>query len=140
MVRSCLMYIQRMHSIKKKKQLLQNAIKAYETAIAYRVADVTTSATYQIAELYHDFAKALLKSERPKGLSGEVLEEYNLLLEDQAFPFEEKAINIHAANLNQVRDGVYTKWTKRSLDVLQKLQPGRYAKHEKINKYVEAIH
>jgi TolA-binding protein len=126
--------------IKKKKQLMQNTIKAYETAIKYRVAEVTTAATYQIGELYRDFAKSLMKAPAPKGLSGESLEQYRLLLEDQSFPIEERAIEIHVANVKQIKDGIYDKWVKDSLKELRKLQPARYAKDEKVQRYVETIH
>ncbi len=127
-------------SLKKKKGLMQNAIKAYENAMNYKVAEVSTAATYQIGEIYHDFARALMQSQRPKGLSADELEQYNLLLEEQAFPFEEKAIDIHVANVNRTQDGIYDEWVKKSLQVLGKLQPVRYAKNEKIESYVEVIH
>ena len=127
-------------TIKRKKQLLQNSIKAYETAIKYRVAEVTTAATYQIGEIYADFAKALMNSPPPAGLSAEAKEQYQILLEDQAFPFEEKSIDIHVANIKQINGGIYDKWVKNSLNKLRKLQPARYAKDEKIEDYVEAIY
>ena len=120
---------------------MQNAIKAYETAIQYRVAEVTTSATYQIAEIYRDFATSLMQSQKPKGLSADELEQYEILLEEQAYPFEEKAIAIHAENIKQIRDGgVYDNWVKKSLAELRKLQPVRYAKFEKVDNVVEAIY
>ena len=127
-------------SLKKKKGQMQTAIKAYENAMAYKVAEVSTAATYQIGEIYHDFARALMQSQRPKGLSVEELEMYNLLLEEQAFPFEEKAIDIHAANVKRTQDGIYDEWVKKSLQMLAKLQPVRYAKNEKIESYVEIIY
>ena len=127
-------------SLKRKKDLLQTTIKAYETAIQYRVAEVTTSATYQLGELYADFAKSLTHSEPPRGLSGDALAQYKVLLEDQAFPFEEKSINIHAANLDEIRQGIYDKWVKASLDKLRKVEPARYAKDEKVLPYVESIY
>ena len=127
-------------SLKKKKALMQNAIKAYENAISYKVAEVTTAATYQIGEIYHDFARALMQSQRPKKLSAEELEQYELLLEEQAYPFEEKAIDIHVANVKRTQDGIYDEWVKNSLQVLGKLQPVRYAKNEKIESYVEVIY
>lgn len=126
-------------SLKKKKSLMQQTIKAYEIAMSYKVAEVTTAATYQIGEVYHDFARALMKSQRPKGLSGEELEQYDLLLEEQAYPFEEKAIDIHVANANRTQDGIYDEWVKNSLEVLGTLQPVRYAKIERIESYVEVI-
>ena len=127
-------------SLKKKKGQMQNAIKAYENAMNYKVAEVTTAATYQIGEIYHDFARALMKSQRPKRLSAEELEQYELLLEEQAYPFEEKAIDIHVANVKRTQDGVYDEWVKKSLQVLGKLQPVRYAKNEKIDSYVDIIY
>ena len=107
--------------------------------MSYKVAEVTTAATYQIGEVYHDFARALMKSQRPKGLSADELEQYELLLEEQAFPFEEKAIDIHVANANRTQDGIYDEWVRNSLEVLGKLQPVRYAKIERIESYVEVI-
>ena len=119
---------------------MQSSIKAYEQALKYKVADVSTSATYQIAEIYNDFARALMKSQRPKGLSSDEKEQYDILLEEQAFPFEEKAIDIHIANVQNVTIGVYNDWVKKSLKQLSKLQPVRYAKTEKVEGYVDSIH
>jgi hypothetical protein len=36
-----------------------------------------------------------MASERPKSLKGEELEQYDLLLEEQATPFEEQSIKLH---------------------------------------------
>jgi hypothetical protein len=127
-------------SLKKKKAQMQNAIKAYENAINYKVAEVTTAATYEIGEIYHDFARALMQSQRPRKLSAEELEQYELLLEEQAYPFEEKAIDIHVANVKRTQEGIYDEWVKKSLGILGKLQPVRYAKNEKIESYVEIVY
>ncbi|VAW92168.1 TPR domain protein, putative component of TonB system [hydrothermal vent metagenome] len=127
-------------SLKKKKRLMQKTIKAYQQALNYKIADVSTSATYQIAEIYNNFARALMKSQRPKGLSADEKEQYDILLEEQAFPFEEKAIDIHVANVKNVNTGIYNNWIKKSLRQLSRLQPVRYAKTEKVERYVDAIH
>ncbi len=127
-------------SLKKKKRLMQKTIKAYQQALNYKIADISTSATYQIAEIYNNFARALIKSQRPKGLSADEKEQYDILLEEQAFPFEEKAIDIHVANVKNVTVGIYNNWVKKSLQQLSKLQPVRYAKTEKVEQYVDAIH
>jgi len=76
-------------------------------------------------------ASGLFASERPKGLSSTDLEQYDLLLEEQAFPFEEKAIEIHETNADRVKTGIYDEWVKKSLIALRKLQPVRYAKLER---------
>jgi hypothetical protein len=103
----------------------------------YRVAEITTAATYYIAEIYNNFAGALLQSQKPKNLNADELDQYNVLIEEQAFPFEEKAIDIHAANAERVKDNVYDKWVKLSITELSKLNPIRYAKQEKRETYVQ---
>ena len=124
-------------SLQKKKQLMQQSIDAYSRAIDYQVAEVTTEATYQIGEIYHEFAKSLLASQRPKGLDDEQLEEYELLLEEQAYPFEEKAIDIHLANFRRIPQGTFDKSTRKSLQVLGEMMPFRFAKVESSDAYVE---
>jgi len=124
-------------SLGRKKKLMQQSIDAYSKAIDYQVAEVTTEATYQIAEIYHDFARALMDSERPPGLDTEQLEEYQLLLEEQAFPFEEKAIDIHLANFRRIPAGTYDEPTRNSLRVLGEMMPYRYARVESSDPYVE---
>ena len=126
-------------SLKKKKNLMEKVVKSYDNAMKYRVSEITTSATYYIAEIYNDFAGSLLQSQRPKKLSEDELDQYNVLLEEQAFPFEEKAIDIHAANAERVKDNIYDKWVKLSIAALSKLNPIRYAKSEKRESYVEHI-
>ena len=126
-------------SLKKKKNLMRKVVSSYDNAMKYRVAEITTAATYYIAEIYNDFAGALLQSHRPKKLSADELDQYNVLLEEQAFPFEEKAIDIHAANAARVKDNIYDKWVKASIKALSKLNPIRYAKAEKGELYVDHI-
>ena len=126
-------------SLKTKKAKMEVALKAYAAAAEYGVADVATAATYQTAELYSDFGKALLASQRPKKLSQLELEQYNVLLEEQAFPFEEKAIALHEMNAHRSAEGIYDKWVKESFNALSKLRPGRYAKAELSEVVVDAI-
>jgi len=91
---------------------------------------VTTAATYEMAELYRVLGKDVMSSERPKKLSKDEMEQYEALLEEQAYPFEEQAISIHEANVARARDGVYDEWVKRSYTALAELKPGRYGKTE----------
>lgn len=118
-------------NLKKKKQLMQASIKAYTAAAEYGIEAVTTASTYRIAEIYNSFSRELFKSERPKGLSADELEQYDILLEEQAYPFEEKAIEVHEVNAQRTQEGVYDTWVKKSFSALTKLSPVRYAKVEK---------
>ena len=65
-----------------------------------------------------------MTSERPKKLSKVELEQYNVLLEEQAFPFEEKATELHEVNAHRAASGVYDKWVKSSFDALARAAPG----------------
>ncbi|HKK05347.1 MAG TPA: tetratricopeptide repeat protein [Gammaproteobacteria bacterium] len=126
-------------SLRRKKRLLQTAITNYKQALDYGVAGVTTAATYGLGELYYDFSKSLLSSPRPKRLSDEALEQYSILLEEQAEPFEEKAIAIHDTNRRRMADGLYDQWIEKSLQTLRKLRPVTYAKQERHDAYVAEI-
>jgi TolA-binding protein len=122
-----------------KKARMEDALKAYAVAADYGVADVTTAATYRIATLYRDFGKALLSSERPKRLSRVEREQYDVLLEEQAYPFEEKAIELHEVNARRATQGVYDQWVKDSFAALRELRPVRYGKSEVTEGAIDAI-
>ncbi|HEX7960793.1 MAG TPA: tetratricopeptide repeat protein, partial [Terriglobales bacterium] len=117
-------------SLKQKKQRMDATIKGMGQLVDYEIADVTAAATFYIAETYSDFGHSLLESEKPTNLNAAELKEYEDTLDEQAFPFEEKAINVHEKNIGMLRTGVFNEWTKKSLDRLAELMPGRYAKPE----------
>ena len=122
-----------------KKTKMEDALKAYAAVADYGVADVTTAATYRIATIYREFGKALMASERPKKLSKVEREQYDVLLEEQAFPFEEKATEYHEVNARRAASGIYDKWVKSSFDALRELRPVRYGKNERAEEVIDAI-
>ena len=126
-------------SLADKRRAMEAALKAYEQAADYQVADVTTAATFESAELYRQLGKDLMSSERPKGLSKDELEQYDVLLEEQAFPFEEKSIKLHEVNAARAKDGTYDEWVQKSFGALAQLNPGRYGKAEIGETLVESI-
>jgi tetratricopeptide (TPR) repeat protein len=117
-------------SLVAKRKALDAAVQAYKEVAEYQVAETTTAATYETAELYRTLAHDLMTSERPKKLSGEALEQYNALLDEQSFPFEEQAIAIHEINAKRVQDGVYDDSVRKSFTALAELKPARYGKTE----------
>jgi len=122
-----------------KKSLMEDVLKAYGDAAAYGVAEVTTAATFRLGEVYQQFSKDLMQSERPAGLDDLALEQYELLLEEQTFPFEEKAIELFETNAARAADGVWDAWVERSFAALASLVPARYAKAERSEDVVTAI-
>lgn len=126
-------------SLKLKKERMEDVLKAYGQAADYGVAEVTTAATYKLGEVYRQFSSDLLESERPRDLDAAALEQYELLLEEQAFPFEEKAIELYEANTSRAADGVYDEWVQRSFAALAELVPARYAKLERSEDVVTTL-
>ena len=125
-------------NLKIKKTRMKNAVVAYANVAKYQIAETTTQATFKIGEVYNNFSKALMKSERPKNLNAEEIEQYDILLEEQAFPFEEKAIEFYKTNLNRTREAVYDKWVKKSVRRLGELFPGRYLRRERVEVVIDA--
>ncbi len=126
-------------NLKIKKERMQTLLDAYGRLVDYGVAEVATAAAYRTAELYNDFSRALISSQRPKGLSADELEQSNVLLDEQAYPFEEKAIEVHEINTRRVSKGIYDQWVKNSFSALSKLRPVRYAKAEKGESLIRAL-
>jgi len=117
-------------SLKLKQQSMNTAIQAFNGLVGYEVGDVTAAATYYIAEIYANYSRSLVESERPADLKPAAQQKYADQLEEEAFPFEEKAIQFHEKNLELIAGGTYNTWTERSLARLAALKPGRYAKSE----------
>jgi len=126
-------------SLHEKQQRMDATIDAMGRLVSYEIADVTAAATFYMAETYLDFSRSLAESERPTDLEPAEMNEYELVLEEEAFPFEEKAINFHEKNVEMVHAGVFNDWTEKSLDQLAALVPGRYAKNEHSTGFVGTI-
>jgi tetratricopeptide (TPR) repeat protein len=127
-------------SLKRKQTVLKRTVKAFERVADYQVAEFSTASTFHIADVYTALSKEIMSSDRPNGLSELELEQYEILLEEQAFPFEEQAIGLHEINMRRSWDGVYDDWVKKSFAELGRLMPARFDKHEIEIAYVEAIH
>jgi len=117
-------------SMRAKTAALEEAVTAYQKTLGYGVSSFSTEAGYQIAHIYGRLGQDLMDSERPEGLSELELAQYELLLEEQAFPFEDNAISIHEQNASRAREGIYDEWVRSSFEALKQLLPGRYDKPE----------
>jgi len=80
-----------------------------------------------------------MTSQRPKGLSALEQEQYELAIEEQAYPFEEKAITVHESNLELISRGVYNEWIEKSLQKLAVIVPVRYAKSEEASTIIGSL-
>ncbi|EHR70605.1 hypothetical protein BurJ1DRAFT_1741 [Burkholderiales bacterium JOSHI_001] len=125
--------------LKLKKARMEEVLKAYAGVAEYGTAEATTAATFHTAQLYADFGKALLASQRPKKLAKAELEQYNVMLEEQAYPFEEKALELHEANARRAIDGIFDEAVQASFGALRTLRPVRYGKTERSEGVIDAI-
>jgi len=117
-------------SMKRKRAALEQALAAYGRCADYGIQPFATKATYRIGEIYSALSEDLLKSERPDDLSDLEKEQYELLLEEQADPFVEKAIAMHEGNAQRSWSGVNDEWVQKSFAALERLLPARYKKPE----------
>ena len=126
-------------NLARKKAAMKKAVDAFGKLPDYQAGEVTAASAFYIAEMYYRFGRALIKSERPDNLSALEREQYELALEEQAYPFEEKAISLHEKNLELLGVGVYNAWIDKSIERLAKLVPARYAKFEESTGFLDKI-
>ncbi len=126
-------------SLQEKQRRMDAALAAMERLVDYEVGEVTAAATYYMAQIYLDFSHSLMASERPADLEAAELQDYEMVIEEEAFPFEERAIEVHEKNLELMVAGVFNPWIERSLDQLADLMPGRYAKFEISSGFIDSI-
>ncbi len=126
-------------NLQKKQRRMDIALAGFEKLIDYEVGEVTSAATFYMAEVFGDFSRSLLESERPGDLTGTDLQDYEMVLEEEAYPFEERAIEVHEKNLELMADGVFSEWIEKSLAELAIVMPGRYAKFESSSGLIESI-
>ena len=82
--------------------------------------------------MYRTLASDLMASDRPSGLNDLELEQYDILLEEQAYPFEEQAIDVFETNAKRSWKGTYDEWVQASFTQLEELLPSRYRKPEQV--------
>jgi hypothetical protein len=126
-------------NLRKKQRRMDAALEAFGELVDYEVGEVTAAATFYIAEVYFDFSQALMESERPADLYAADVQDYEMVLEEEAFPFEEQAIEVHEKNLELMAAGIYNSWIEKSLGKLADLVPGRYAKFEASSGLITSI-
>lgn len=118
-------------SLRRKRAALEQAIGQYQQAQQFGIAEVSSQATYAIAELYRTLARDLSESQPPAQLSELEQQQYAMLLEEQAYPFEEEAIALHEQNHALLEERFWNPWIDRSLQSLAEIFPARYARQSR---------
>jgi TolA-binding protein len=118
-------------SLARKETLLTEALVELTRAASLPYAETLTESLYRAGEAFEHMKEALLGSERPSGLTEEEREEYDFLLEEKAFPLEERAVGYYRKGVSAAREaGVCTVWVERMFGRLEALMPWAYQRAE----------
>ncbi|GGI76392.1 tetratricopeptide repeat protein [Shewanella gelidii] len=127
-------------SLKRKQKAMKQAIHYFQQVLTMELAQYVPQSTYQLAEMYRQLAADVMQSERPKNLDELALEEYEILLEELAYPFEEKAIEIHETNSQRAWQDIYDRWIAQSFNKLAEMSPALYDKKERSHDVIDTMY
>jgi tetratricopeptide (TPR) repeat protein len=113
-------------SLQAKQKLLNQSLANYRAVIEIGVVEFSTQSYLRMAQHFQVLSQDLLDAEQPRGLNPLEQEQYEILLEEQAFPFEEKAISLHEQNLRLGWEFGWNDAVNESLLALQKLFPAKF--------------
>lgn len=120
--------------LEKKAELFTQVEKLYIDVVKVGDPYWAMAALYQIGSGYKHMAESLFAVPLPPGLTEEEKEVYLQALEEQAFPFEDKAVQAWKNAIEWARShGVVNEWTESSREGLLKLktQVARFNKEER---------
>ena len=113
-------------TLARKQQAMEQAQTYLLQAESFAGEAVQSEVLYRRAELYRTLASDLMASEVPAELNDMETMQYQMLLEEEAFPLEERAMALHARNHQRITGQGYDQWIARSLEALAGMHPGRY--------------
>ncbi|HAP67653.1 MAG TPA: hypothetical protein DCQ99_07725, partial [Nitrospinae bacterium] len=114
-------------TLNKKTEFLNNILKNYSNISRYKVPELLTEIFFSMGTALENFRDSILQSERPADLTKEELEEYNFLLEEKAYPYDEKAVKVYENGLQIGREyKVYDEWVQKNLERLTAIRPVLY--------------
>ncbi len=137
--RSFRLYLPLVKSLPEKNKLLAAAVKQYQLATDYGILEFVTMSSYKTAGLYQSFATDLRTSQKPAGMSVEDQNVYAEIIEEQARPFDDLAVELYQANIDRAWDGKFNEWIDKSFVEIKKLLPERFNKNEVTVSYGDEI-
>jgi hypothetical protein len=114
--------------IKEKFEWANNLEKKYLDIFQYLTFDWTLAASYRIGSIWENFAEKLYNAPVPRQFRNDdiMMDEWKVLLEQQAEPFEQRAVQKYGDLIKEARKRKFRNmWTKKALQSLN-----RYARDE----------
>jgi hypothetical protein len=133
------LYLPLVKSLPAKNKLLDSAVKQYQSAADYGILEFVTMSSFKVGYLYQQFAQELRNSSKPAGMSADEQKLYAEIIEEQAAPFDELAVELHQANIDRAWEGSFNEWIDRSFVEMKQLNPARFNKTELIVSYGDEI-
>lgn len=127
------------NSLPRKMELFQKALESYEAAAKMGSLDQLTESSYRMGLLHEEFARSIIKSKRPPGLSKAESNEYSMILKQQADPLLAVAKELHLSNIERAWEGEFSKWINNSFESMRAISPERFSKKEMIVTYGEGL-
>ena len=119
--------------LKQKAALLKKAEALFTRVVEAGHMEWASAALYRIGDMYAQFAQAIYKAPMPKGLASREQQVYRQELQSLAFPIEDKALAAFAISHQMARKhGYYSQWSRKTMEMLRRLDPGKYKKEEEI--------
>lgn len=127
-------------SLDRKQAALEAARRHFINAESLGGEPLRSESLFRRAELYRVMAADLMASSIPPELNDLERMQYQMLLEEEAFPFEEKALKLHADNHQRIGAQGFDRWIEKSLAVLADLYPGRYQRSVRWMTWTQEAH
>ncbi len=132
-------------SINRQRKRLETKIEGqkeltakYESVWEYQSLEWTMASSFRIGSLFQQFAISLYDVPIPFDDMSEEYEIYRTQLEDIAIPLEDEAIVRYEKTIQKARDAkIVNKWTKRTLEELNKYKPAEYPLFKEKRREVE---
>ena len=133
------LYLPLVKSLPKKQTKLEEASGHYQQAADFGFLETVNESSFKIAQMYTQLAQAINRSPVPKKLKAKDKDTYRNILQQQAIPLKQTAIDLHVANLEHAWEGKFNTWIEQSFLQLRMLQPERFNKTELIVSYGDDI-
>jgi hypothetical protein len=110
-----------------KADRLQAANKIFLEIVQMGDPEWAIAGLYRVGQTYQLFSEALFAAPKPKGLTRQEQDLYQIKLEEQAFPVEDKAVEAFEKGLNKAYElGSYGQWAQLIRKELSRYRPNQY--------------
>ena len=110
-----------------KGELEQKAETMYFEVIQMESLCWVVASAYRIGQMYKEFSDQLYDLPMPEGLTEEQEDEYRGVLDERAFPLQEKALTAYRSALKlALQYQAYNEWSSKSATAISKLESEAY--------------